>query len=139
MELESDFEALAEQALLANVATTLRDEHGPLLKDAIEDNFKAYAAANDYDISFIWEAAEDPVVKRSQQSVQLRIEWPGLTALFELGVEPHTITGDLHFYWEAKDMWIQTDSVNWGSETGGIPESRAIRNGIEDLRQEIQR
>ncbi|REA00177.1 hypothetical protein DEQ92_20195 [Haloferax sp. Atlit-6N] len=138
MELEADFEDLAEEALLANVAATLRDEYGPLLKDAIKENFKAYAAANDYDISFVWDAASDPVVERTRRSVHLRLEWPGLTALFELGVEPHTITGNLHFYWAEKDMWIQTDSVNWGSETGGIPESRAIRNGLEDLRQEIQ-
>jgi len=69
--------------------------------------------------------------------VTLRIEWPGLTALFEWGVSPHTISGNplLHFYYERIDQWITTDEVNWGSETGGIPESRAIRNAMADIRR----
>ncbi|WP_254766506.1 hypothetical protein [Salinilacihabitans rarus] len=139
--LESDFESKLEQALLDDVEQRLRDEIGPALEQAARENWQAYAARNDYDIDHVWEEVEGPFVERDGDSVSLRIEWPGLSALFEFGVSPHTIEGNplLHFYWEEADQWITTDEVNWGSETGGIPESRAIRNALNDLRREVVR
>ena len=137
MELESGFETKLREALLADAERQLRDEYGPLLKRTARENFEAYATRNDYDIDFIWEEAEGPTITRRRNAVTLRIEWPELTALFEFGVDPHTIEGNplLHFYWEAKDQWIKTESVDWGSETGGIDESRAIRDAMNELRR----
>lgn len=132
------FEEAAEQAILEEYEAHLREEIGPALKRIARENFEAYASRHGYDIGFIWEEAE-LTVERSGDTLYLRIDWPELTALFEFGVEPHTITGDpLHFYWEAKDQWITTDEVNWGSETGGIPESRAVRDALNEIRRVMQ-
>ena len=139
MRLETDFEGDLREAVLDDVEKTARDEIGPTLKQVAEDNWKAYASSNDYDIDHIWEDAELSI-ERDDSSVSVRIEWPGLTALFEFGVSPHTIEGNplLHFYWEKIDQWITTDSVEWGSETGGIPESRAIRDALGALEREVR-
>ncbi|QLH80979.1 hypothetical protein [Halosimplex pelagicum] len=133
--LDDDFEDNLRAAVLDEVEQTVRDEIGPELKQAAEENWKAYASRNGYDIDHVWEDAT-LAVGRDDDSVTVRIEWPELTALFEWGVDPHTIEGNplLHFYWDAKDTWITTDEVNWGSETGGIPESRAIRDALDQLR-----
>lgn len=135
--LDSSFEADLREAMLDDVQQKLSEEIGPALKRAAEENWKAYANQNGYDIDHIWEDADGPFVDRSQKGVSLRIEWPGLTALFEFGVSPHTIDGNplLHFYYERIDRWITVTSVEWGSETGGIPESRAIRDALNQIRR----
>jgi len=139
--LERGFEDDLREAVLADVEQTLRDEIGPELKRAARENFEDYAATNDYDIEHIWQEAVGPIVEATADGVSVRIEWPELTALFEFGVSPHTIEGNplLHFYWEAKDQWVTTESVEWGSETGGIPESRAIRDALRSIRREVGR
>ncbi|WP_226043479.1 hypothetical protein [Natrinema sp. DC36] len=139
MELDSSFEDDLREAVLDDVEKKARDDIGPRLIDIARENWQAYASRHDYDIDHIWEDVEGPIVERDGDSVSVRIEWPGLTALFEWGVDPHTIEGNplLHFYWEAKDSWITTDEVNWGSETGGIPESRAIRDTLDQLEGEL--
>lgn len=140
-ELDRGFEDKLQEALLDEVEETMQDELGPKLMAIARENFQRYAAANGYDIDHIWEEAEGPFVERDGNSVQFRIEWPGITALFEHGVSPHTIRGDpvLHFYWEKIDETITVQSVDWGSETGGIPESRAIRGALDELRREASR
>ena len=137
--LDSSFEDDLREAVLDDVEQKARDEIGPMFLQTARENFGAYAAETDYDIEHIWEDAEGPIVERDGESVSVRVEWPGLTALFEFGVSPHTIEGDplLHFYYDRIDQWITTDSVNWGSETGGIPESRAIRDAMNWLRREV--
>lgn len=137
--LDSNFEDDLREALLDDAEQRARDDIGPRLIRVARENWKAYASRHDYDIDHIWEDVEGPIVERDGDSVSIRIEWPGLTALFEWGVDPHTIEGNplLHFYWGAKDSWILTDEVNWGSETGGIPESRAIRDMLDQLEGEL--
>lgn len=138
--LDSNFEDDLRAAILDDVEQTLQDEVGPLLKQAARENFESYASRNDYDIEHIWEDAEGPYVERQGDAVVLRVEWPELTALFEFGVSPHTIEGNplLHFYWEKIDREITVHSVEWGSDTGGIPESRAIRDALAQVRQVMQ-
>ncbi|GAA1280083.1 hypothetical protein GCM10009725_30330 [Aeromicrobium tamlense] len=138
MTLEPGFEDDLREAFLDNVEQTTRNEIGPRLKQAAEENWKAYANRHGYDIDHVWEDATLSV-DRDGDSVAIRVEWPGLTALFEWGVDPHTIEGNplLHFYWDRIDQWITTESVNWGSETGGIPESRAIRDTIDQLERDL--
>jgi hypothetical protein len=139
MELESGFEDNLREAILDDVEETLQEEIGPALIQTAEENWKSYAQANGYDIEHIWQDVEGPLVERSGDSIQLRIEWPELTALYEFGVSPHTIEGNplLHFYYEKIGQWVTTESVEWGSDTGGIPESRAIRDSMNWLRRAV--
>jgi hypothetical protein len=139
--LDAQFERKAEQALLDG-ADSFAEALGERLKDTAEANFKAYAARNGYDIDHIWTESELEV-RRLPDSYRITVEWPGLTALFEFGVDPHTIEGDLAFEWLAPPAgtrppgapkFVDTDSVNWGSVTGGIGEARAIRDALDELR-----
>lgn len=145
-DLEDGFEDKLREAILDDVEETLRDEIGPELVQVARENWEQYAARNGYDIDHVWEDVEGPFVDRDADGVSLRVEWPGLTALFEYGVDPHTKYGDpiLAFYWESPPEGtrpegapehVVAESVNWGSVTGGIPESRAIRNALEQIRQ----
>jgi len=138
--LEAGFKDALREAVLEEVEQTLRDDYGPAFKQVAAANWRAYASRHDYDIHHVWEDAEGPVVDRDGDSVTMRVEWPDLTALFEFGVSPHTIDGNplLHFYWEEQDRWVTAESVDWGSETGGIPESRAIRDALNGLRQVLR-
>jgi hypothetical protein len=138
--LERSFERKAEEAVLDDLEDQAREEIGPDLLARAQAKWIAYAAEHGYSIEHIWQDAELSV-ERTRRGVTIRIEWPELTALFEFGVRPHTIDGDplLHFYWEEADQWVQTESVEWGSETGGIPESRAIRDSLTETRRDLQR
>jgi len=141
MDLAASFEADLRDALLADAEQRLAQDLAPSLVQTARDNWERYAAANDYDIDHVWEDVDGPVVTRERDRVRARVEWPALTALFEFGVSPHVIEGNplLHFYWEAKDQWIVTESVNWGSETGGISAARAIRDALDDTERVIRR
>jgi hypothetical protein len=129
------------QESLQDDIETATAEMGGALKDEAEANFREYASRNDYGISHIWSEASVGNVESGPGRASVSVEWPALTALFEWGVDPHTIEGNplLHFYWEAADQWIMTDEVNWGSETGGINESRAIRGALNYLRLQYER
>lgn len=129
--LGADFEDELREAVLDDAERRVRDEIGPRLIAVARENWDAYASRHGYDIGHIPDEAELSF-ERTATSIEARIEWPGLTALFEWGVGPHTIRGSpLHFYWEEKEQWVQTDEVDWGSETGGISEARAIRDALE--------
>lgn len=134
--LSSSFEDDLQEALLDDVEQRARDEIGPQLIAVARQNWRAYASRNGYDIGHIPDEAELSI-ERDDDSVMIRLEFPELTALFEWGVDPHTIDGNplLHFYWDEMDQWVQTESVNWGSETGGIPEARAIRDTLDTARR----
>jgi len=141
MHLAQDFEADLRDALLTDAERQLRDNLGPRLVRVARENWQRYAAANDYDIDHVWEDVAGPVVTREANRVQARVEWPALSALFEFGVSPHTIEGNplLHFFWADQDQWVTTESVDWGSETGGIPSARAVRDALDDVAREVRR
>lgn len=109
------------------------------LADESARNFQQYASRNDYDIEHIWQDIDVSGVRRTTNTARATVSWPGLTALFEYGVDPHVIEGNplLAFYWEAVGEFIVTESVNWGSRTGGIPESRAIRAALAMVRRDL--
>lgn len=134
--LEQAFERKAEAAFLEDAEDK---DPGRVLAEFAIQNFQDYASEHGYDIDFIWDEVE-VTTTRSGDTIQTEIDFPDLTALFEYGVSPHTIQGNplLHFYWEAADRWVRTEEVNWGSETGGIPEARAIRTAIDQLRGQVQ-
>jgi hypothetical protein len=147
--LDRGFEDDLREAVLDDVIQKLRDDHSRAFKEVAAANWRAYASRHDYDIDHVWEDAEGPFVERDGDSVTMRVKWPELTALFEFGVSPHTIEGDplLSFVWEGPPegtrppdapKHISAQSVNWGSVTGGIPESRAIRDALNGLRQVLR-
>lgn len=147
MRLDSGFEDSLREATLDEAEDKARNEIGPRLKRVAQENWQTYANRHDYDIEHIWNDATLEV-DRDDDSVSIRIEWPGLTALFEWGVDPHTIEGNpiLSFTWQGPPegtrpagapKHIVADEVNWGSVTGGIPESRAIRDAMDDIEGEL--
>lgn len=129
------------QASLQDDIETAAGDMGQALKDEAEANFREYASRNDYQIDHIWRDATVGNVESGPGRASVTVEWPALTAIFEWGVSPFTLQGNplLHFYWEAADQWVMTDEVNWGSETGGINESRAIRGALNYLRLQYER
>jgi len=146
--LDRDFEADLRDAVMDDAEARLSDV-AQRLADAAEQAFRAYAARNGYDIEHIWQDADGPTVSRSQDAVHAQIHWPGLTALFEFGVDPHTIEGNptLAFHWAAPPegtrppgapSYVVADEVDWGSVTGGIPEARAIRNALDAARVDLR-
>lgn len=145
--LASGFEDDLREAILDDVEQRARDYLAPAVVNAAEGYFRGYASRHGYDVEHIWEDASWSV-SRDARSVEIRVEWPGLTALFEWGVSPHTIEGSpLAFEWKGPPAgtrppgapaYIVADEVNWGSVTGGIPEARAIRRAIDHYRREIE-
>jgi hypothetical protein len=133
----------ARQALLDGVEQTMVGARGNLVFQSVQRVHEAidgYAASNSYDLNFFSETFSGVDYQRDRTSIRIEWSWAGdLPMFYEFGVSPHTIEGDplLHFYWEEIDQWIQTESVEWGSETGGIPESRAVRDSLNWLRREV--
>ena len=85
MGLDADFEATLREAALEDAEEQLRTTVGPQLKAVARDRFEAYAGRNGYDIDHIWTEATGPHIDRGEDAVSVRVEWPGLTALFEFG------------------------------------------------------
>lgn len=160
MNLDADFEQKLAEAL-----TPDRDEMrllGERMMAMAEDNWREYAATNEYDIEHVYEDAEITDVRVEPGNASVRVEWP-FSAQFEFGVDPHVIEATnaevLKFPWpdgpdevlaQFEPMWNDPDhfleepevlfpEVEWGSETGGIPKARAVRDMLMELRAELRR
>jgi len=157
--LEASFEDDLKESLLDDVHRKASGIEGLMMFNA-EQNWRAYAATNGYDLEHIWSDAESSV-ERDSDSVTIRGKWP-FSSQFEFGVDPHVIEATnadfLKFPWpdapeEVKEMfrpqWDDPDSwleepivlfkkVNWGSETGGIPKARAVRDMLREIRGELR-
>jgi len=142
----SGFEEAAKQALLDEAESQM-----PAWVDRLtaitELNWRQYASRKGYSIEHIWEDRTTST-RRTPNSVQATVRWP-FSALFEYGVSPHVIEGNptLAFWWESPPegtrppgapSFVVADSVNWGSVTGGIDGSRAIRDGLLQWRGELR-
>ncbi|WP_434531040.1 hypothetical protein ACODNH_05355 [Haloarcula sp. NS06] len=131
------------QSLLDGVEETMVGAQGNLVYQSVQQAHNAidsYAGQQGYDLEFFSETFAGVDFTRDRMSIHVEWSWQGdLPMFYEFGVSPHTIEGDplLHFFWEEADQWIQTESVEWGSETGGIPESRAVRDSLNWLRREV--
>lgn len=143
--LDAGFESDLRDAVLDEAERKLYDEPGNLafqFLQAVNENFRDYARSNDYDLESIIETGQVTATDRSANRVSATLEWGDLSALFEFGVDPHTIEASeaefLHFFWESKGIWVRAKQVNWGSETGGIPAARAIRGALNTFRFEAQ-
>ncbi|AFZ74560.1 hypothetical protein [Natronobacterium gregoryi] len=143
-----NFEDDLREAVLDDVEQTLQEELGPELERVARENWQSYASRHGYDIDFVWGDVDGPIVERDRDSVTLRLEWPGLSALFEFGVDPHTKSGNpvLAFEWASPPEgtrppgapeYVVAEEINWGSVTGGISESRAVRDAMNWLRRSL--
>jgi hypothetical protein len=134
----------AAAALMDDVESKLSRQQGNLVFQSIRvanGALRGYATRNEYEMEPIAESVELLDTSRSDRRFSARWGWTHEAAIyFNFGVAPHTINGNplLHFYWEEIGQWIKTESVEWGSRTGGIPESRYVQAGINWLRQELQ-
>jgi hypothetical protein len=154
LNLERGFEAATERALLDDAESRLVGQQAALIYDFIEavhDRLREYARRNDYDIDSTIDSLATPEVSRREDSVEIVVGWESdQMARWEFGVSPHTIDGNpiLSFVWADPPQWVREEfdeadsgdgwrvffkSVNWGSDTGGIPASRAIRESLRDL------
>lgn len=156
--LEASFEDDLKESLMDDVHRKASGIEGMMMLIA-ETNWQAYADTNNYDISHIWEDAESSI-ERNADAITIRGEWP-FSAQFEHGVDPHVIEANdadmLAFPWPEMrgeefgntgknfeevfaDTWpvVFFPKVNWGSETGGIPKARAVRNMLREIRGELR-
>lgn len=145
-----DFERDAREAMVDTAENALyaeRDNLAFALLQAINQNFEDYAATQGYDLDSIIESGQVTDTQRTRRGARATLRWGSLSALFEFGVDPHTITGNptLAFQWpappegtrpEGAPGYVVADEVEWGSVTGGIPESRAVRGALNQLRFE---
>jgi len=141
------FEDAAKEALLDTAEEELPNKTDRLVEIA-EGKWRSYASANGYDIGLIWEDVKVSSVQRERNSVTQTVTWP-FSGLFEFGVSPHVIEGNpyLSFTWPSPPegtrpagapKYVHTQEVNWGSVTGGIDESRAIRDALLQWRGELR-
>jgi len=133
----------ARQAFLDSAERALVGAQGNLISQCVgeaHDQLASFASSQGgYAYEPVESSFEGVTVDRSPRSLSIEWSWGHVAAgLWEFGVPPHTIEGDpLHFYWAEKDQWVQTDEVNWGSETGGISEARWVRDSLHWLRREV--
>ena len=143
------FEDALRDDLLEQAEAEVAERRDQLAQES-GDRFDAYASRQGYDIGFIADGIETSSVERRGNRVSATVSWPGLTALFEYGVDPFTLSasGDqLAFLWASPPegtrppgapSFVVSESVNWGSVTGGIPEARAIRTALQVVGQAME-
>lgn len=145
--LDSGFEDALREDLLDVAEDEIRDRRDQLA-DESGSRFDSYASRQGYDLGYLSSGITTSPVRRRNKSVRATVSWPWGTALWEYGVEPHTIEGNptLAFSWDAPPAgtrppgapsFVVTDEVNWGSVTGGIPAARAIRTALQLVAQEM--
>jgi hypothetical protein len=143
------FEDALREDLMEQAEQEVAERRDQLAQES-GDRFDAYASRHGYDIGFLADGIETSAVKRRGNRVSATVSWPGLTALFEYGVDPFTLSasGDqLAFPWLSPPQgtrppgapsFVVTDEINWGSVTGGIPEARAIRTALQVVGQAME-
>jgi len=146
------------QELLDQLETRLVTERGSLVFQAIRvshGTLNSYGGRNDYHVESITESVQVNH-ERGGRGLVVRWYWEHEGAQYlNFGVSPHTIDGNpiLSFIWEdapqsVREMFPHTErvggdprvffqSVNWGSDTGGIPAAHFVRAGTRWLRQQL--
>jgi hypothetical protein len=167
MRLDSDFEQELEAALLDDVEQQLIGEFDNLVAgfvEAVHRNLRSYAAKHGYDVEETIESVQVPEVTRTNGKLTVRVGWESeQMSRWEFGTPPHTIEGDplLSFVWEDNPKrgddppeWVREEfdqardtsgqfQSGWRVflpevEVRGIPESRAIRDALNDLRRVLE-
>ena len=151
--LEGDFEAQLQASVLADAEQRFREELVPAAVERSNEILRDYGQRLDYNVAPVIEAQTEPAFTRESGRITAFWGWFHPAAPhFEFGVSPHTISGNpiLSFVWETPPQWVREEferegdgwrvffhEVNWGSDTGGIPESRFVRDALAWLRREL--
>lgn len=141
--VDSRLPAPAAEALVRDVEAQVVGQERNLVFQSIRvshGTLRSYAQRNGYEMEPIIQSVEILDADVRGREFHARWGWPiEIAPYFNFGVSPHTISGNplLHFFWEEVGQWVQTESVEWGSRTGGIPESRYVQAGINWLRDEL--
>jgi len=162
--LESGFKAKLRTAALDEAESELIGQQANLIFEFVElvhTRLRSYGRKHGYDVESTIDSLGEPQVDRQRGRLTITVGWESeQMARWEFGVAPHTIDGNpiLSFVWEDPPQWVREEfeqartgggefrsgwrvffpSVEWGSDTGGIPESRAIRDAINGLRRVMQ-
>jgi len=168
MRLESGFEQDLEEALLDDAEQRLVGEFDNVIAgfiEAVHRNLRAYAARHGYDVESTIESLATPEVTRTGGRVEILVGWESdQMARWEFGTSDHHIDGDpvLSFVWADNDkrgadppQWVREEfdrardaqgrfQSGWRVflpevEVRGLPESRAIRDGMHALRRVLER
>lgn len=154
MQLDSDFEAGLETALLDDAERQLVGERDNLVSQAVQrvqGRLERYAREADYDVQPIVDSFTGVDVDRSNGRLTIRWGWAHpAVKYFEFGTSDHTIEGDpvLSFIWERSEApdWVAEEFDREGDgyrvflpevEVTGVQETRAIRDALAWLRREI--
>lgn len=159
--LDSSSEADLREAVLDDVESKLAGEEANLAFQFVElvhSNLRSYGRRQGYDVESTIESLGGPEVDRSGGTISVTVGWESeQMSLWEFGVSPHTIDGNpiLSFVWENPPDWVRDEfdqargsggqfQSGWrvyfpSVENPGIPESRAIRDALNGLRQVLRR
>lgn len=158
--LDSSFEADLREAVLDDVESKLAGEEANLVFQFVElvhSNLRSYGRRQGYDVESTIESLGTPEVDRSGGTISVTVGWESEQfSRFEFGVSPHRIDGSpiLSFVWENPPDWVRQE-FDQARETGGqfqsgwrvyfesvdhpgIPESRALRDALNGLRQVLR-
>jgi len=165
--LGSEFERDLATAALDATESRLVGERDNIVAGFVRDvhrNLRAYADRHGYDVDSTIESVRAPEVTRSDGELTIEVGWASeQMARWEFGTSTHTIEGDpvLAFVWAAAEKrgadppaWIREEFDQARDEAGrfrsgwqvflpevtvrGLPESRAIRDSLNDLRRLLE-
>lgn len=158
--LDSGFESDLEEAVLDEAEAKLIGEEANLVFQFVElvhSNLQSYANRHDYDVESTIESLGTPQVDRQNGQLAITIGWESKQMdRWEFGVSPHRIDGNpiLSFIWKEPPEWVKEEFPQGRSSSGefvsgwrvffgsvehpGIPESRAIRDALNGLRQVLR-
>lgn len=155
--LESDFEDKLREAALDDAQEKLVGEEANLVFEFVElvhANLRTYGRRHGYDVESTIESLGTPEVDRSRNTLTITVGWESeQMSRWEFGTSPHKIKGNpwLSFIWENPPEWVKDEFKQGRSSSGefvsgwrvyfrevdhpGMPQSRAIRDSLEGLRQ----
>lgn len=157
--LDAGFESDAREAILDEVEGELVGRQNSLVHrfvQVVHNNLRSYGRRHDYDVEPSMESFEIGRVERSGNTIRVTVEWTDPQfGRWEFGIEPHEIRARnaeaLAFVWEDPPQWVR-EEFNQARDAGGrfssgwmvffqsvdhpgIPESRALRDAINGLRE----
>ncbi|WP_135806210.1 hypothetical protein [Halorussus marinus] len=151
MNLDSSFEDDLREAVLDEAEHELIGQSDNLVHQFVQDvhdQLRAYGSQYDYNVEPIIESLGEPQVDRSENSLSIRVGWEHEASVyFEFGTSDHTVEGDPLLVFEfdpaeypyLAEMFPDGTAFLPQTHPSGLPESRAVRDALNELRREMQR